>query len=272
MRGVSIKEGADMPTCTRLLLTLREGEESCMTGQDAMDVDGTNSDSINSDSSTHVYDTVSTRRGSSTAAAAREALLRCSAGLPPALVDAVAAQLQQAAASPGVGSEVGSVEVGHGLRLEQAREYCVQHGSVSVLEGAASFLVCEQAVGSRLRGLSAKAEVNGQTLQVIALVHGTSKPERERPALHFVGPSGGALQDVRALELGKRSNSQMRTGPTSHFLRRQLQMQAHTAAMRDAYCNVDTATTKRAHSLLMDAYVSEAEHAGRKLRCVSLFV
>ena len=243
-----------MPTCTRLLLTLRkDGEEA-------------------DESNTHVFDTVSSRREVSTAAAAREALERCGAQgraqLPPALLDALARQL--AAAAESAGQEAGSVELRHGLRLEEARVF----GIGGVLEGAATFEVCGQALRSRLRGLraAAAAALGGETLELVALVHSSSKPEAGRPALHFVGPSGGELKDVRALELGKRSNSQVNAGPASHFQRRGWQMQAHAAAMRDAYCAVDPATTTRAHTLLLDAYVSEVEHAGRALRCVSLFV
>jgi hypothetical protein len=273
-RETRIKDRASMPTCTRLLLTLRDGPAE----GDGPSVSYSEPDE--SDGSTHVFDTVSTRREVSTAAAARRALLSCGGQLPPALRDALAAQLAQAAAeSAASGEERGNVPLAHGLQLEEARAWVPKSASSrgslqcsSVLEGAATFEVCGQALRSRLRGLRVAAALDGQTLELVALVHSSSKPEAGRPALHFLGPSSGELKDVRALELGKRSNSQVNAGPASHFLRRGWQLQAHAAAMRDAYCAVDAATTTRAHTLLLDAYVSEVEHAGRALRCVSLFV
>ena len=249
-----------MPTCTRLLLTLRASEHERTSG-------------ASDDTDTHVYDTVSTRREVSTAAAVRSALLGCGAhSFPQELRDALAEQLAVvSAASAATGREVGSVELGHGLRLDEARAYG-EAAWAPVVEGAATFHVCDQALGSRVRGLRAAAELDGQTLELVALVHSSSKPEEGRPALHFVGPPGGELKDLRSLALGKRSNSQVRAGPASHFLRRGWQLNAHSAAMRDVYCEVDPTTTKREHTLLLDAYVSQVELGGRALRCVTLFV
>lgn len=249
-----------MPTCTRILLTLHEGNVA-------------NKLSLGDESDTHVFDTMDLQREVSTAAAAHKALRACEArSLPLVLRNALGQQLaRMAAASPATGKEVGTVELSHGLQLTEARAYG-EEGNEPVVEGAAAFHVCEQALGTRLRGLRAVATHDGQTLELLALVHSSSKPEPVRPALHFLGQRDGELKNVQTLQLGKRSNSQVRSGPSSHFLRRGWQLQAHAAAMKDAFCTVDLQETKRAHTLLMDAYVSEVDVAGRALRCVSLFL
>jgi hypothetical protein len=247
-----------MPTLTRLLLSVSSVADG-------------------STLSTHVFDTSTTQRQVCALWAARSALLGVTRpGVPAPLRERAAALLGDAQFALGTGVACGDVSLQeHGLKLEEAREW------QGVQEGAATFLACGQALPTRLRGVRAVAEVAalGLALEVVALVHANAKTGAEglaRPALHFVGASGGALLNVRTLGLNKRSHADAGAagaGPgASHFLRRGWQLQAHAAAMQDLGCAVDAARTRRCHTLLVDAYVSQAEHEGRALQCVSLFV
>ena len=247
-----------MPTLTRLLLSVSSLADGATL-------------------STHVFDTSTTQRQVCPLGAARTALLSVTRpGVPAPLREKAALVLGDAHFALGTGLACGDVALkAHGLKLEEAREW------EGVQEGAATFLACGQELPTRIRGVRAVAEVAelGLALEVLALVHANARPGAEgmlRPALHWVGAGDGALMSVRELGLNKRSHADAGAPGAghnaSHFLRRGWQLQAHAAAMLDLGCTVDPTRTRRAHTLLVDAYVSQAEHEGRALRCVSLFV
>jgi hypothetical protein len=119
------------------------------------------------------------------------------------------------------------------------------------------------------RVLRAETAAGGLRLSLVALVHRTGQLSTGRPAFHFVGSPAGRLVDVRALRVGKKSVAA--TTGSSHYMRRAGQLQTHAASMQDLGVAVHVPETQRAHTQLLDAYISRAEHAGRPMLCVSVF-
>jgi len=147
---------------------------------------------------------------------------------------------------------------------------CMQAVSArgAVQEGVASFCVEDKLLPSRVRAVRAVVSLGGTELTLVALVHGAAFAGT-RPAFHFMGSPTGKLVDLRTLEVGKKSLAA--SSGSSHYLRRAGQLQAHTTAMQNLGVSVDVPQTTRAHTQLLDAYVSHAEHDGRALMCVSVF-
>ena len=123
--------------------------------------------------------------------------------------------------------------------------------------------------------------MNGLRLELVALVHSTGVRQSARPAYHFVG-STGQLVDVRSLQAGRKSIDAV--PGTSHYMRRagmmmmpficscRNQLQAHAAAMQNLGLFVSTTEPRRAHTLMLDAYVSSVETAAAPMLCLSVFV
>lgn len=147
---------------------------------------------------------------------------------------------------------------------------CMQAVSArgAMQEGVASFSVGDKLLPSRVRAVRVVVSSGGTQLTLVALVHGAGFAG-SRPAFHYMGSPAGKLVDLRALQVGKKSLAA--SSGASHYLRRAGQLEAHTTAMQNVGVAVDVPQTKRAHTPLLDAYVSHAEHDGRALMCVSVF-
>jgi hypothetical protein len=222
--------------------------------------------------STHVFDVFDNKdKYASTADAVRSALRSVPrAGVPQELLAAMfsalssapkGSQVSQVSLDSEAGADVELQELGLRMQGVSARG--------ALQEGTASFVVSGQLLPTAARVLRAEAEAGGLRLSLVALVHRTGRLSTGRPAFHFVGSPAGRLVDVRALRVGKKSAAA--TTGSSHYMRRAGQLQAHAAAMQDLGVALHVPETQRAHTPLLDAYVSRAEHAGRPLLCVSVF-
>lgn len=240
-----------MPTLTRLVLAIAGDDEQ-----------------------EHVFDTVSSSRHASPVDATRSALRSLAQpGVPPLLVDAMQTWL----ALPAAAQACADIELPKlSLRLRDARARVgnsSQNGCV-LQEGTVSFGVAGKQLATPLQAVRALVSLEGVTLSLVALVAtlGKFKYEGARPAFHFIGSPDAALVDVRALQLGKRSRGAVYPSTASHFLRRSRQLQAHAAAMQDVGVSVDVPSTRRTHTPLLDAYVSQVQHRDVLVQCVSVFV
>ena len=246
-----------MPTHVRLLLTLAAA--------DAADADDT--DDTVEPHSTHVYDVYDkNEKRLSTAQVVFSALRSLPQPISPeeqALQRLLARELHTENLSglkPVACADVALPQLGVCMQAVSARG--------AVQEGVASFSVGDKLLPSRVRAVRAVVSSGGTQLTLVALVHGAGFTG-SRPAFHFMGSPSGKLVDLRALEVGRKSPAA--SSGTSHYLRRAGQLQAHTTAMQNVGVAVDVPQTKRAHTPLLDAYVSHAEHEGRALMCVSVF-
>jgi len=251
-----------MPTHVRLLMTLApEAAGAATAAEQAEAGEDTHA--------THVYDIYDkTARRCSTLETVRSALR----SLPPATGEKLALrELMHAALQPpraaGTSTEqqlradVPLPTLGVRMQAVSARG--------AVLEGVASFTVGDKLLPSRVRAVHAAVSADGTQLTLVALVHAAGIAGT-RPAFHFMGRPSGGLIDIRALSTGKKSVAA--AGGASHYKRRTGQLQAHFKAMQDVGVTVDVAgQTKRAHTPLIDAYLSHAEHEGHALMCVSVF-
>lgn len=148
---------------------------------------------------------------------------------------------------------------------------CLQNASArgALEEGSATFCVGGEQLRTTGRALRASASAGGLRLELVALVHSTGVRQSARPAYHFVG-STGQLVDVRSLQAGRKSIDAV--PGSSHYMRRAGQLQAHAAAMQNLGLFVPTTETRRAHTLMLDVYVSSVETAAAPLLCMSVFV
>jgi len=263
-----------MPTHVRLLMTLAPEAAGAATDSEqaeaAEQTEAAEQAEAGEDThATHVYDIYdTTARRCSTLETVRSALR----SLPPATgEERPLRELMHAALQPprAAGSDterqpradVTLPTLGVRMQAVSARG--------AVLEGVASFTVGDKLLPSRMRAVRAAVSAGGTQLTLVALVHGAGIAGT-RPAFHFMGRPSGQLIDLRALSTGKKSVAA--SGGASHYMRRIGQLQAHVKAMQDVGVAVDVpALTQRAHTPLIDAYMSHAEHEGRALMCVSVF-
>jgi hypothetical protein len=250
-----------MPTQSRLMLAVTDASNA----SDAQEILGA-PDTLEDEApkpSTHVFDVFDNKdKYESTADAVHSALRSVPrAGVPQELLAAMFSALSSTPKGSEAGADVELQELGLRMQGVSARG--------ALLEGTASFVVSGQLLPTAARVLRAEAAAGGLRLSLVALVHRTGRLSTGRPAFHFVGSPAGRLVDVRALRVGKKSAAA--TTGSSHYMRRAGQLQAHAAAMQDLGVAVHVPETQRAHTPLLDAYVSRAEHAGRPLLCVSVF-
>ena len=122
-------------------------------------------------------------------------------------------------------------------------------------EGKASFLVEKQTLPSTVRAVHAK-------------VKPLSNVQKEAvTGVHFVGKSADTLVDLCTLGLNRKHPAAMPSH--SYYQQRLAQLTAHKGAMMNF--GVSLKENKHVHSPLFDAYVSQTEHAGEPLLCVSVF-
>ena len=222
----------------------------------------------------HVFDTVSSSRHASSVDAARAALWSLAqTGVPALLVNAMQTWLA-GPATPAAAQACADIELPElSMRLRDARARVGKDGRV-LQEGTVSFGITGKELETPLQAVRALVPLEGVTVSLVALVAtlGKFKYEGARPAFHFIGSQDAALVDVRALQLGKRSKGAVYPSTASHFLRRSRQLQAHAAAMQDVGVSVDVPSTRRTHTPLLDAYVSQVQHRDVLVQCVSVFV
>lgn len=230
-----------MPTQLRLMLSVFDGQD---------------------EPSTQVFDVFDKKAQYASTAVAVCSALR---SLPPAcapgeLLAALHAELLSTAA-PEACADVALADLG----------VCLQNASArgALEEGSATFCVGGEQLRTAARALRASASAGGRRLELVALVHSTGVRQSARPAYHFVG-STGELVDVRSLQAGRKSVDAV--PGSSHYMRRAGQLQAHAAAMQNLGLFVPKTETRRAHTLMLDAYVSSVETAAAPLRCLSVFV
>ena len=237
-----------MPTSTRIVLTVKQEAAGAMP-------------------ETQVFDTLSSRRYKCTvdaACAAFRGLPR--PGVASELRDAMLRQLLAHSGETEASTSSADVELHeHALLLKDV----ISSGAVQ--QGAAAFRVCDKWLMTNLRCVRAVSQVADTTLELLALVHSTSKPQMGRPTLHFVGSSSGELVNISSLQFGKKASVAKSAENSSHYMRRSEHMHLHASAMRNVFCEIDKLSTKREHSRLVDAYVSQAMHS-KPVQCVSLFV
>jgi len=243
-----------MPTHVRLLLTL--------TPEAATDAANAHADAA---AVSHVYDvSISAKRRSSTLEAVRGALSSLPAATPE---ERPLRELLLAALKVPPAAQARADVPLQGLGV------CMQgvNARGPVLEGIATFAVADKLLPSCVRAVNVTVGANGLQLALVALVYGGNFAGA-RPEFHFLGAPSGKLVDLRTLATGKKSVvATASASGTSHFLRRAGQLQAHAAAMQDLGVAVHVPRTLRAHTPLLDTYVSHAEHQGRALMCVSVF-
>jgi len=254
-----------MPTHVRLLLALAEAVDAADAAGAADALHGRVAEA--EPHSIHVYDIYDkNQKRMSTAEAVRSALRSLP---PPAAPEEQALQQLMRHAlhpesladrEPVAGADVALPGLGVCMQAVSARG--------AVQEGVASFSVEDKLLPSRVRAMRAVVSLGGTQLTLVALVHGAGFAGA-RPAFHFVGSPAGKLVDVRALEVGRKSLAA--SSGASHYLRRAGQLRAHSTAMQNLGVSVDVPQATRAHTPLLDAYVSHAEHDGRALMCVSVF-
>ena len=135
-------------------------------------------------------------------------------------------------------------------------------------EGKASFLVEKQTLPSTVRAVHAKVTAGDQELELMALVKPLSNVQKEAvTGVHLVGKSADTLVDLCTLGLNRKHPAAMPSH--SYYQQRLAQLTAHKGAMMNF--GVSLKENKHVHSPLFDAYVSQTEHAGEPLLCVSVF-
>ena len=258
-----------MPTHVRILLALAAAEAAnALHESDEFDeLHAADGFAAEDPHSTHVYDVYDkNEKRISTAETVRQALRSLPPPVSPeeqALHRLMVRELQTESLSgrePVACADVTLPKLGVCMQAVSARG--------AVQEGVASFCVGDKLLSSMVRAVRVVVSSGGTQLTLVALVHGAGFAG-SRPAFHYMGSPAGKLVDLRALQVGKKSLAA--SSGASHYLRRAGQLEAHTTAMQNVGVAVDVPQTKRAHTPLLDAYVSHAEHEGRALMCVSVF-
>ena len=233
------------------------------------------------DKTTHVFDVSSAVSSCRTLSSVRDAL-KSIAELPEA--STMLSWLSCCLA--GSSAPANSVEVislpDLNLEIHEATE--LERPGRLLQEGAAKIFLEAPEGGTRkllktpLRALRAQTIVDGVVCSLVALVREVTIPPASPLAgcslfcsMHFIGTTEGELVPLNNLMLGKRSSVVLTHGVNaSYFLRRQMYMKEHMAAMQNF--GAKPVSTNKIHNILLDAYVSQVQHKDRKLQCLSVFI